>query len=53
MLSSAERHYEVCQKRWRIKEYHKSIKQNASLTKSPISVIIFMILLLPTASWNY
>ena len=35
MLSSAERLYEVYQKRWRIEEYHKSIKQNASLTKSP------------------
>lgn len=35
MTSSAERLYEVYQKRWRIEEYHKSIKQNASLTKSP------------------
>jgi len=35
MLSSAKRLYEVYQKRWRIEEYHKSIKQNASLTKSP------------------
>lgn len=35
MQSSAERLYEVYQKRWRIEEYHKSIKQNASLTKSP------------------
>lgn len=34
ILSSAERLYEVYQKRWRIEEYHKSIKQNASLTKS-------------------
>jgi hypothetical protein len=33
--SSAERLYEVYQKRWRIEEYHKSIKQNASLEKSP------------------
>ena len=39
MLSSAERLYEVYQKRWRIEEYHKSIKQNASLTKSPTSTI--------------
>lgn len=35
MTSSAERLYEVYQKRWRIEEYHKSIKQNASLNKSP------------------
>jgi DDE superfamily endonuclease len=35
MTSSAERLYEVYQKRWRIEEYHKSIKQNASLAKSP------------------
>ena len=32
---SAERLYEVYQKRWRIEEFHKSIKQNASLEKSP------------------
>ena len=31
--------YEVYQKRWRIEEYHKSIKQNASLSKSPTKVI--------------
>ena len=30
--------YEVYQKRWRIEEYHKSIKQNASLEKSPTKV---------------
>jgi hypothetical protein len=39
MLSSAERLYEVYQKRWRIEEYHKSIKQNASLTKSPARTV--------------
>jgi hypothetical protein len=39
LLSSAERLYEVYQKRWRIEEYHKSIKQNASLTKSPARTI--------------
>ena len=39
MLSSAERLYEVYQKRWRIEEYHKSIKQNASLTKSPTRTV--------------
>jgi len=31
--------YEVYQKRWRIEEYHKSIKQNTSLSKSPTKVI--------------
>ena len=35
MNCSAERLYEVYQKRWRIEEFHKSIKQNASLEKSP------------------
>jgi len=39
MPSSAERLYEVYQKRWRIEEYHKSIKQNASLTKSPTRTV--------------
>lgn len=39
MTSSAERLYEVYQKRWRIEEYHKSIKQNASLTKSPARTV--------------
>ena len=33
--SDADRIYEVYQKRWRIEEYHKSIKQNSSLEKSP------------------
>jgi len=36
--SSADRIYEIYQKRWRIEEYHKSIKQNASLEKSPTKV---------------
>ena len=31
----ADRIYEIYQKRWRIEEYHKSIKQNSSLEKSP------------------
>ena len=31
----SDRIYEVYQKRWRIEEYHKSIKQNSSLEKSP------------------
>lgn len=35
----ADRIYEVYQKRWRIEEYHKSIKQNASLSKSPTKII--------------
>ena len=37
--SGADRIYEVYQKRWRIEEYHKSIKQNASLEKSPTKVV--------------
>jgi hypothetical protein len=37
--SSADRIYEIYQKRWRIEEYHKSIKQNASLEKSPTKVV--------------
>ena len=39
MTSSAERLYEVYQKRWRIEEYHKSVKQNASLAKSPTKTV--------------
>lgn len=35
----ADRLYEVYQKRWRIEEFHKSIKQNASLSKSPTKTI--------------
>jgi hypothetical protein len=35
----ADRLYEVYQKRWKIEEFHKSIKQNASLTKSPTKTI--------------
>ena len=35
MQIDADRLYQVYQKRWRIEEYHKSIKQNASLAKSP------------------
>lgn len=38
MTSNAERLYEVYQKRWRIEEYHKSVKQNASLAKSPTKI---------------
>jgi IS4 transposase len=39
MHCSAERLYEVYQKRGRIAEFHKSIKQNASLEKSPIKKV--------------
>ena len=35
----ADRIYTVYQKRWKIEEYHKSIKQNASLSKSPTKTI--------------
>lgn len=34
----ADQIYAIYQKRWRIEEYHKSIKQNASLEKSPTKV---------------
>ena len=37
--NDADRIYEIYQKRWRIEEYHKSIKQNASLEKSPTKVV--------------
>ena len=37
--SSADRIYEIYQKRWCIEEYHKSIKQNTSLEKSPTKVV--------------
>src|SRR5690606_22098699 len=35
----ADRMYEVYQKRWRIEEFHKSVKQNASLSKSPTRTV--------------
>ena len=35
----ADRIYEVYQKRWRIEEFDKSMKQNASLSKSPTKII--------------
>lgn len=35
----ADRFYEVYQKRWRIEEFHKSVKHNASLSKSPTKTI--------------
>ena len=34
-----ERILELYKKRWRIEEYHKSIKQNASFEKSPTRVV--------------
>ncbi|MGE5400916.1 MAG: transposase [Ignavibacteriales bacterium] len=37
-LSSSEI-YEIYQKRWKIEEYHKSIKQNASLEMSPTKTV--------------
>jgi uncharacterized protein YrzB (UPF0473 family) len=37
--NDADRIYEIYKKRWRIEEYHKSIKQNASLEKSPTKVV--------------
>jgi len=35
----ADRIYEVYQKRWHIEQYHKSIKQNSSLEKSPTKAL--------------
>lgn len=35
----ADRFYAVYQKRWRIEEFHKSMKQNVSLAKSPTKVM--------------
>ena len=37
--SDADQIYEVYKKRWRIEEYHKSIKQNTALEKSPTKVV--------------
>lgn len=39
MQVDAESLYKIYQKRWKIEEYHKSIKQNASLAKSPTKTI--------------
>lgn len=36
---SGDHIYDIYQKRWRIEEFHKSIKQNASLSKSPTRAI--------------
>lgn len=36
---SYERMYEIYQRRWKIEEYHKSIKNNASLAKSPTKIV--------------
>jgi len=38
LSTDADQIYEIYQKRWRIEEYHKSIKQNASLATSPTKV---------------
>ena len=35
----ADRLYEIYQERWKIEEFHKSIKQNASLAKSPTKTV--------------
>jgi len=35
----ADHMYQVYQKRWRIEEYHKSIKQNSALAKSPTKTV--------------
>ena len=35
MQIDADRMYQVYQKRWGIEEFHKSIKQNTRLAKSP------------------
>ena len=32
---NADQTYDIYKKRWRVEEYHKSVKQNASLAKSP------------------
>lgn len=39
LTSDAAKIYEIYQKRWNIEVYHKSIKQNASLAKSPTKVV--------------
>ena len=39
LRNDADQIYDIYQKRWRIEEYHKSIKQNTSLEKSPTRTI--------------
>lgn len=39
LTKDADHLYSIYQKRWNIEEYHKSIKQNSSLTKSPTKVV--------------
>jgi len=39
LTMEADRIYPVYQKRWKIEEYHQSIKQNSSLAKSPTKTI--------------
>lgn len=36
----AEHIYSIYQKRWNVEEYHKSIKQNTSLAKSPTKTVV-------------
>jgi hypothetical protein len=38
LTSDSGQLYEIYKKRWRIEEFHKSIKQNASLAKSPTKI---------------
>jgi len=37
---NADQTYEIYKKRWRVEEYHKSIKQNTSLARSPTKISI-------------
>lgn len=39
IYKEADHLYEIYKKRWAIEEYHKSIKQNASLAKSPTKTV--------------
>ena len=39
LTKDADHLYSIYQKRWNIEEFHKSIKQNSSLTKSPTKVV--------------
>jgi len=36
----AEHIYNIYQKRWNVEEYHKPIKQNTSLAKSPTKTVV-------------
>ncbi len=39
LTQDADHLYSIYQKRWNIEEFHKSIKQNSSLSKSPTKVV--------------